>query len=129
VIGADISSFPHAFSLLYHCSAIFPCKHLVDEFIGGDRALVIINQHWKHVGKDFFGIKPTGESGTSVEVFILWLRDGKVAQMNVADNTPDLTRYILAKGFEALSGAHFNRFLITSRVAGYEQLAFPDYPH
>src|SRR5260370_6682690 len=27
------------------------------------------------------------------------------------------------------SGTHFNRFLITSRVAGYDQAAFPDYPH
>src|SRR5258708_4618865 len=27
------------------------------------------------------------------------------------------------------SGTHFNLFLITSRVAGYDQAAFPDYPH
>jgi hypothetical protein len=26
-------------------------------------------------------------------------------------------------------GPHFNRFLITSRVAGYDQSAFPDFPH
>lgn len=81
-----------------------PRIDLVDEFIAGDRALVTINQHWHHVGKDFFGIKPTGESGTSVEIFILWLRDGKVAQMNVADNTLDLAKYILEKGFEAPRG-------------------------
>ncbi len=28
-----------------------------------------------------------------------------------------------------VSPASFNRFLITSRVAGYDQAAFPDYPH
>ncbi len=27
------------------------------------------------------------------------------------------------------SGSNFNRFLITSRVAGYDLAAFPDYPH
>ncbi len=51
----------------------------VDECISGDRAWVTINQHWKHSGADFFGIKLTGASGTSIEVFILRLREGKVS--------------------------------------------------
>lgn len=31
--------------------------------------------------------------------------------------------------YRGLSRSSFNRFLITSRVAGYDQAAFPDYPH
>ncbi|MFI1564457.1 nuclear transport factor 2 family protein [Streptomyces sp. NPDC020490] len=70
---------------------------LVDEFDGGERAFITVNLHWKH-SADFFGIKPTGREGTSVEVFLLTVRDGKVVTFQVAAATLDLAIYLWERG-------------------------------
>lgn len=73
--------------------AFRPRLDLVDEFQAGDRALFTVNIYWKHVD-NFFELTPSGRSGTSVEVFILTLREGKVAKWEVADMTLDLILYL-----------------------------------
>lgn len=81
-------------------TAFHPRIDLVDEIIAGDRLVITVNLHWKHDG-EFFGIRPTGRSGTSVEAFILTIRDGQVVQWNVADNTLDLAIYLWERGWPA----------------------------
>jgi ketosteroid isomerase-like protein len=79
-------------------SAFRPRVDLIDHYVAGDRALVTINQHWTHDGSPFFGIEPTGASGTSVETFILRLSDGLVTHFDVADNSLDLAIYLHEQG-------------------------------
>jgi hypothetical protein len=85
-------------------SAFRPRVDLVDQFIAGDRALVTINLHWKHDGTSFFGIEPTGISGTSVESFLLRLKDGRVTHFDVADHSLDLAIYLHEHGMPMPKG-------------------------
>jgi ketosteroid isomerase-like protein len=79
-------------------TAFRPRVDLIDEYVAGDRGLVTINLHWTHDGAAFFGIEPTGTSGTSVENFLLRLKDGKVTHFDVADASLDLAIYIHEQG-------------------------------
>jgi len=79
-------------------SAFRPRVDLIDHYVAGDRALVTINLHWKHDGAPFFGIAPTGASGTSVESLLLRLKDGLVTHFDVADNSLDLAIYLHEQG-------------------------------
>ncbi|TGX49110.1 hypothetical protein E5A73_19890 [Sphingomonas gei] len=81
-------------------SAFRPRVDLIDHYVAGDRALVAINMHWKHDGTPFFGIEPTGTSGTSVETLLLRLKDGLVTHFDVADNTLDLAIYLHEQGMD-----------------------------
>ena len=54
-------------------TAFRPRTDLIDHYVVGDRGAVTINLHWKHDGEAFNGIAPTGQSGTSVETFLLRL--------------------------------------------------------
>jgi len=80
-------------------AAFRPRVDLIDHFVAGDRGLVTVNLHWKHDGGPFKGIAPTGKSGTSVESFLLQLRNGQVTQWDVADNSLDLAMYLHDQGF------------------------------
>jgi hypothetical protein len=84
-VGAFIASFR-------------PRVDLIDHYIAGERALLTINMHWKHDGAPFFGIVPTGASGTSVETLMLRLKDGLVTHFDVADNSLDLAIYLHEQG-------------------------------
>ncbi len=78
--------------------ALQPRIDLVDEYEGKERAFVTVNLNWKHVG-EFFGLKPTGREGTSIETFILTIKDGKITRWDVADNTLDLALYLWERGW------------------------------
>ena len=79
--------------------AFAPAIDLVDEFATDTRAVITVTLHWQHVG-EFFGVKPTGRTGTSIETFILTLKDGVVTRWDVADATLDLVVYLVAeRGF------------------------------
>lgn len=65
---------------------------------GNGRAVATINLNWTHV-KPFFGLQPTGRSGTSIENLIMTVRDGKVVRMEVADTTLDLVIYMHERGW------------------------------
>jgi len=79
--------------------AFDPAIDLVDECATETRAVITVNLNWQHVG-EFFGVKPTGRSGTSIETFILTLKDGVVTQWDVSDATLDLVVYLMAeRGF------------------------------
>lgn len=76
---------------------------LVDEILavdsnGNGRAVATINLHWKHVG-DFFGLSPTGRTGTSIENLIMTVKDGKVTRIEVADTSLDLVIYMHERGW------------------------------
>ncbi|MGR3279706.1 ester cyclase [Acaryochloris marina NIES-2412] len=76
---------------------------LVDEILAVDsnndgRAVATINLHWKHVG-DFFGLTPTGRTGTSIENLIMTIKDGKVIRIEVADTSLDLVIYMHERGW------------------------------
>ncbi|MEM9083215.1 MAG: ester cyclase [Planctomycetota bacterium] len=76
---------------------------LVDEIdavdaSGNGRAVATVNLIWQHTG-DFFGLQPTGRSGTSVENLIMTVRNGKVVRMEVADTTLDLVIYMHERGW------------------------------
>jgi hypothetical protein len=79
-------------------SAFRPRVDLLDHYVAGDRALLTINLHWTHNGSPFFGIEPTGKSGTSVETLILRSNDGLVTHFDVADNSLDLAIYLHEQG-------------------------------
>jgi hypothetical protein len=87
-----------AWATAFH-TAFRPRIDLVDEFAAGDRAWIMISMHWKHDFGEFFGVKPTGRAGTSVELFLFRVRDGQVVQWNVADNSLDLGLYLWERGF------------------------------
>ena len=73
---------------------------MIDHYVASDRALVTVNLHWTHDRGPFFGIEPTGQSGTSVESFLLGLTDGLVTSFTVADQSLDLAIYIHERGME-----------------------------
>jgi hypothetical protein len=79
--------------------AFKPRTDLIDHYVAGDRGLVTVNLHWKHVGA-FNGIAPTGQTGTSVETFLLRIRNGMVVQWDVADNSLDLANYLHDQGMK-----------------------------
>lgn len=59
-----------------------------------------INLHWKHDGEPFNEIAPTGQSGTSVETFMLRLESGLVTHWDVADRSLDLAIYLHEQGVQ-----------------------------
>jgi hypothetical protein len=76
---------------------------LVDENLslneqGEGRGFITFVLHWKH-SKDFFGLKPTGREGTSVETMLLTIKKSRVVQIDVADNTLDLVLYLWDRGW------------------------------
>jgi len=73
---------------------------LIDQYVAGDRGLVTVNLHWMHNRAPFFGIEPTGQSGTSIETFLLGLTDGRVTRFTVADQSLDLAIYLHEQGME-----------------------------
>jgi hypothetical protein len=78
--------------------AFKPRIDLIDEFNGGEHAFLTVNLNWKHV-EPFFDIKPTGREGTSLETFILTIKNGQVVRFGVADNTLDLSIYLWERGY------------------------------
>jgi hypothetical protein len=78
---------------------------LIDHYLAGNRGLVTVNLHWKHDRAPFFGLEPTGRSGTSIESFILQLEDGLVTHFTVADQSLDLAIYLHEQGMEMPSRA------------------------
>ena len=94
IVGREaIKSWVQAF-----IGAFRPRVDLIDHYLAGDRALLRINLHWQHDGAPFFGIEPTGTGGTSVESFLLRLKDGLVTHFDVADNSLDLAIYLHEQG-------------------------------
>jgi hypothetical protein len=81
-------------------SSFRPRIDLIDHYVAGDRALVTVNLHWKHDGAPFFGIAPTGKGGTSIENFLLRLKDGLVTHFDVADSSLDLAIYLHEQGMD-----------------------------
>ncbi len=81
-------------------TAFRPRIDLIDHFVIGDRGLVTVNLHWKHDGGPFNGIAPTGQSGTSVESFLLRIENGMVTRWDVADNSLDLANYLHDQGMK-----------------------------
>jgi len=81
-------------------SSFRPRIDLIDHYVAGDRALLTVNLHWKHDGAPFFGIVPTGKDGTSVENFLLRLKDGLVTHFDVADSSLDLAIYLHEQGMD-----------------------------
>lgn len=79
--------------------AFRPRTDLVDHFVAGDRGLVTINLHWKH-DRPFNGLAPTGKTGTSVENFILRIKNGLVTRWDVADASLDLAIYLHDEGLK-----------------------------
>jgi len=80
-------------------TAFRPQTDLVDHFVAGDRGLVTVNLHWKHV-LPFNGLAPTGQTGTSVENFLLRIENGLVIQWDVADGSLDLAMYLHDQGLK-----------------------------
>ncbi|NET71564.1 MAG: ester cyclase [Sphaerospermopsis sp. SIO1G2] len=90
--------------------ALSPRIDLIDEYEsidqhGNGRGFITINLNWKHV-KPFFGIKPTGREGTSIETFIFTFENGKITRFSVADNTLELAIYLWERGFPQAHGVH-----------------------
>ncbi len=84
-------------------SAFAPRIDLVDEILaldrhGNGRAVATVNLNWVHVG-DFFGLSPTGRSGTSMENLIMTVRNSLVTRIEVADTTLDLVLYLHERGW------------------------------
>jgi len=94
IVGRDaLKAWVQAF-----VAAFRPRVDLLDHYVAGDRGLVTINLHWKHDGAPFFGIEPTGASGTSIETFTLRVKDGLVTHFDVADHSLDLAIYLHEQG-------------------------------
>ncbi len=84
-------------------TAFSPRIDLVDEILalderGTGRAVATVNLNWTHVG-EFFGLAPTGRSGTSIENLIMTVRGGRVVRLEVADTTLDLVLYLHERGW------------------------------
>lgn len=79
-------------------TAFRPRTDLIDHYVIGDRGAVTVNLHWQHDGGPFNGIAPTGKSGTSVETFLLRIKDGLVTHWDVADRSLDLANYLHDQG-------------------------------
>ena len=72
----------------------------IDQYVAGNRSLVTVNLHWKHDGRPFNGIAPTGKGGTSIETFLLRIENGMVTRWDVADNSLDLANYLHDQGMK-----------------------------
>src|SRR5262245_3535231 len=68
-------------------------EHLALDAQGDGRGFITFVLHWKHA-KDFYGLKPTGREGTSVETMLLTISKSRVVRIDVADNTLDLVLYL-----------------------------------
>ncbi len=83
--------------------ALQPRVDLLDEHDatvdGSGRAFVTVNLHWKHT-RPFFELQPTGREGTSIETFLLTVRDGKIVRFDVADHSLDLVLYFAERGWQ-----------------------------
>jgi ketosteroid isomerase-like protein len=84
-------------------TAFAPRVDLLDEInavdaAGNGRAVMTFNLNWKHV-KPFFGLQPSGRTGTSIENLIMTVRNGKVVRLEVADTTLDLVIYLHERGW------------------------------
>lgn len=99
--GRDITGLDalKSFGAAFH-AAFRPTIDLIDHYVAGNRGLLTVNLHWKHDGAEFYGIKPTGQGGTSVETFLLRIKDGLVTHWDTADNSLDLSSYLYAQGFD-----------------------------
>lgn len=73
-------------------------EHLDIDSEGNGRGFITFNLHWKHE-QEFFGIKPTGREGTSVETLLFAIRSFKIVKIDVADNTSDLAIYLWNRGW------------------------------
>jgi len=73
-------------------------EHLALDENGNGRGFITFNLHWKHE-QDFFGLKPTGREGTSVETLLFDIKSSKIARIDVADNTSDLVVYLWDRGW------------------------------
>jgi hypothetical protein len=73
-------------------------EHLALDDQGNGRGFITFCLHWKHV-KEFLGMPPTGREGTSVETMLLTIRGGRVARIDVASNTLDLSLYEWERGW------------------------------
>lgn len=87
------------FGSAFH-AAFRPTIDLIDHYVAGDRGSVTVNLHWKHDGEEFYGIKPTGQGGTSIETFLLRIEDGLVTHWDTADNSLDLANYLFSEAYD-----------------------------
>lgn len=85
--------------------AFEPRIDLVDELSTGDRPFITINLNWKHV-KPFFDVKPTGREGTSIETFLLTVKNGRIERFQVLDGTLDLAIYLWERGHPQAHNVH-----------------------
>lgn len=101
-------------------SAFEPQIDLVDEIYGVNRVVIAVNLHWQHK-HNFFNLEPSNRQGTSIEYFILTIKDGKVTHFRVADHTMDLVVYLISERgmhythnfapepiIQGIEGSHFN---------------------
>jgi hypothetical protein len=65
---------------------------------GDGRAFITFVLHWKH-SADFFGLKPTGREGSSIETLLLTVRGHRIVRLDVADNSLDLAIYLWERGW------------------------------
>lgn len=73
-------------------------EHLALDSEGNGRGFISFNLHWKHE-QEFFGLKPTGREGTSVETLLFTIKSSKIVRIDVADNTSDLVLYLWDRGW------------------------------
>jgi hypothetical protein len=73
-------------------------EHLSLDAEGHGRGFITFVLRWKHT-QDFFGLKPTGREGTSIESLILTVRHGRVRRIDVADHSLDLALYLWERGW------------------------------
>jgi hypothetical protein len=73
-------------------------EHLALDADGNGRGFITFTLHWKH-SRDFFGVKPTGREGTSVETLLLTIKGHRIVRIDVADNTLDLAIYLWERGW------------------------------
>ncbi len=88
--GAFLSAFSARIDLVDEIDAV--------DADGNGRAVATINLKWQHTG-EFFGLQPTGRTGTSIENLIMTVRNGRVVRMEVADTTLDLVIYMHERGW------------------------------
>lgn len=80
-------------------------EHLALDPEGNGRGFITFNLIWKHT-QDFFGIKPTGREGTSIETLLLTIRGHRVTRIDVADNSLDLAIYLWERGWPSPHNLH-----------------------
>lgn len=80
-------------------------EHLALDPEGNGRGFITFNLVWKHT-KEFFGLKPTGREGTSIETLLLTIRRNKITRIDVADNSLDLAIYLWERGWPSPHNVH-----------------------